>query len=167
MFLAACKRGVCDFFFSFLVVYVCFSCMHSVARVGVSVSDEPAHVEAEGEEAGPQQVTQSSQVGDGEVVRVHASAPHPVDHPVRQVEKDYHLRTRQRQTFFFSFFFKNRNHRCFGVLKKQQRGGCVWLTVTDQYWDTGNSRSWNDKNFSFDKNVFFSSFLRSRISLNL
>lgn len=94
--------------------------MHSVARVGVSVSDEPAHVEAEGEEAGPQQVTQSGQVGDGEVVRVHASAPHPVDHPVRQVEKDYHLRTRQRETFF-SFSFLNRNHRSFGVLKKQQQ----------------------------------------------
>ncbi len=66
--------------------------MHSVAHVGVSVSDEPAHVEAECEEAGPQKVAQSCQVGDGEVVGVHASAPHPVDHPVGQVEKDYHLK---------------------------------------------------------------------------
>lgn len=65
--------------------------MHSVARVSVSVSDEPAHVEAEGEEAGPQQVTQSGQVGDGEVVGVHATAPHPVDHPICQVEEDYYL----------------------------------------------------------------------------
>lgn len=65
--------------------------MHSVAHVRVSVPNEPAHVEAEGEEAGPQQVTQSSQVRDWEVVGVHASAPHPVHHPVCQVEKDYHL----------------------------------------------------------------------------
>lgn len=65
--------------------------MHSVARISVSVSDEPAHVEAEGKEAGPQQVTQSRQVRDGEVVGVHASAPHPVDHPVCQVEENYHL----------------------------------------------------------------------------
>lgn len=62
--------------------------MRSVARACVSVSDEPAHVEAEGEEASPQQVTEGSQVGDGEVVWIHASAPHPVDHPVCQVEKD-------------------------------------------------------------------------------
>lgn len=48
-------------------------------------------MEAEGEEASPQQVAQSGQVGDGEVVRVHASAPHPVNHPVRHVEKNHHL----------------------------------------------------------------------------
>lgn len=66
--------------------------MHSVAWVRVPVADEPAHVEAEGKEASPQQVAQSSQVRDGEVVRVHASTPHPVDHPVCQVEKDHHLR---------------------------------------------------------------------------
>lgn len=65
--------------------------MHSVAHISVSVTDEPAHVEAEGEEAGSQQVTQSSQVRDGEVVWVHTSAPHPVDHPVCQVEEDHHL----------------------------------------------------------------------------
>lgn len=57
----------------------------------VSISDKPAHVEAEGEEAGAQQVAQSSQVRDGEVVGVHASAPHPVNHPVCHVEKDHHL----------------------------------------------------------------------------
>lgn len=66
-------------------------CTRSVSWDGVSVSDKPAHVEAEGEEAGPQQVAQSGQVGDGEVVRVHAAAPHPVDHPVRHIEEDHHL----------------------------------------------------------------------------
>ena len=88
----ACKRTVTATGF-FFVLFCCFfcgvrPCVHSVARACVSVSDEPAHVEAEGEEAGPQQVTQGSQVGDGEVVWIHASAPHPVDHPVCQVEED-------------------------------------------------------------------------------
>lgn len=66
-------------------------CLRSVAHVSVSVPDEPAHVEAEGEEAGPQQVTQRSQVGDRKVVWVHSSTPHPVNHPVCQVEKDHYL----------------------------------------------------------------------------
>lgn len=72
-------------------------CVRSVAHVSVSVPDEPAHVEAESEETGPQQVAQGSQVGDGEVVRVHASAPHPVDHPVCQVEEDHYLKQCSRQ----------------------------------------------------------------------
>lgn len=75
--------------------------MHLVARHSVSVPDEPAHVEAEGKEAGPQQVTQSGQVGDGEVIGVHASAPHPVDQPVCQVEKDHHLKGDQREVNAF------------------------------------------------------------------
>lgn len=75
--------------------------MHLVARHSVSVPDEPAHVEAEGKEAGPQQVTQSGQVGDGEVIGVHASAPHPVDQPVCQVEKDHHLEGDQREVNAF------------------------------------------------------------------
>lgn len=80
--------------------------MHSVACISVSVSNEKAHVEAECEEAGPQQVTQGRQVGDGEVVGVHASAPHPVDHPVCQVEKDYHLEwdKAQENLLFYGFF---------------------------------------------------------------
>lgn len=65
--------------------------MHSVAWVAVSVSDEPAHVEAEGEEAGPQQVTHSSQVGDGEVVRVQTPSPHHTDDEVGDVKEDGHL----------------------------------------------------------------------------
>lgn len=66
--------------------------MRLVSWYSVSISNKPAHVEAEGEEAGPQQVAQSSQVRDGEVVGVHASAPHPVNHPVCHVEKDDHLK---------------------------------------------------------------------------
>lgn len=70
--------------------------MHSVPQTRVSVPNEQAHVEAEGEEASSQQVPQSSQVGDREVVGVHPSAPHPVDHPVGQVEEDNHLVDRGR-----------------------------------------------------------------------
>ena len=74
--------------------------MHLVAHVIFSVPDEPAYVEAEGEEAGSQQVTQGSQVGDGEVVGVHASTPHPVDHPVCQVEEDNHLEQDKEEAYF-------------------------------------------------------------------
>lgn len=74
----------------FYLIFLCL-CVHSVAHITVSVSNEPTHVEAEGEEAGPQQVTQGSKVGDGEVVWVHSSTPHPVNHPVCQVEEDHHL----------------------------------------------------------------------------
>lgn len=84
-----------NFFFLFSVFFFCVwrtcRCMHSVAQITVSVPDEPAHVEAEGQEAGPQQVAQGRQVRDGEVVGVHASTPHPVNHPVGQVEEDHHL----------------------------------------------------------------------------
>lgn len=75
-----------------------YELIRSVSWDRVSVSDKPAHVEAEGEEAGAQQVTQSGQVGDGEVVRVHASAPHPVNHPVRHVEEDHHLNQAEAAT---------------------------------------------------------------------
>ncbi len=92
----ACMRTVCAGGF-----FCACPCIHSVAQVRVSVPDEPAHVEAEGQEAGPQQVTQSSQVGDGEVVGVHASTPHPVDHPVCQVEKDYHLEEDEAEAMFY------------------------------------------------------------------
>lgn len=66
--------------------------MHSVAHVRVSVPDEKAHVKTKGQEAGPQQVPQCCQVRDGEVIRVHTSTPHPVYHPVSQVQQDDHLK---------------------------------------------------------------------------
>lgn len=83
-----------------MCVCVCervYLCMHSVAHVSVSVPDEPAQVEAQGQEASPQQVTQGGQVRDGKVVRVHAPTPHPVDHPVCQVEEDHDLQQCSKQ----------------------------------------------------------------------
>lgn len=65
--------------------------MHSVPQARVFIPYKPSHVKTEREEAGPQQIPQGRQVGDGEVVGVHASAPHPVNHPVCQVEEDQHL----------------------------------------------------------------------------
>lgn len=47
--------------------------------------------EAQGEEAGAQQVAQRRQVGDGEVVRVQAPPPHQADDEVGDVEEDGHL----------------------------------------------------------------------------
>lgn len=73
---------------SFLVLSLCITL---VAHVRVSVPNEPAHVKAEGKEAGPQEVTQSSQVWDGEVIRVHSSTPHPINHPVCQVQENHDL----------------------------------------------------------------------------
>ena len=81
------RYSICSCFFFFCAKV----CICLVAHVGVCVPDEPAHVEAEGQEAGPQQVTQGRQVRDGEVVGVHAPAPHPVDQPVCQVEEDHDL----------------------------------------------------------------------------
>ena len=90
VFIAACR--LFDFGESAQV-----PCTTSVSWDSVSVSDKPAHVEAEGEEAGPQQVAQSGQVRDGEVVRVHPPAPHPVNHPVRHVEKNHHLNEQKQR----------------------------------------------------------------------
>lgn len=47
--------------------------------------------EAEGQKARPQQVPQSGQVGDGEVVRVQAPPPHRADDEVGKVKEDGHL----------------------------------------------------------------------------
>lgn len=83
--------------------------MHSVAHVGVSVPDEPAHVEAEGEEAGSQKVPEGSQVGDGEIVWVHSSTPHPVNHPVCQVEEDHHLDEDAEANILISFTYRKQH----------------------------------------------------------
>lgn len=97
--------------------------MHSVAHVSVSVSDEPAHVEAEGEEAGSQQVTQSGQIGDGEVVWVHSSTPHPVNHPVCQVEEDHHLDQDAEANILICSIY--RNCRCPTLFRKQQKKATI------------------------------------------
>lgn len=68
-------------------------CVYSVSHISVSVSNEPEDMEAEGQEAGPQQISQGRQVRNREVIRVHPPTPHPVDHPVSQVQQDQHLET--------------------------------------------------------------------------
>lgn len=47
--------------------------------------------ETEGQEAGAQQVPQSRQVGDGEVVGVQTSSPHQTDNEIGNIEQDGHL----------------------------------------------------------------------------
>lgn len=63
-----------------------------VPNICVSVPNEPEDMEAECQESGAKQVPQSSQVRDGEVVGVQAPAPHPVHHPVCDVQQNQHLR---------------------------------------------------------------------------
>lgn len=62
-----------------------------VPNICVSVPNEPENMEAESQESGAKQVPQSSQVWDGEVVGVQAPAPHPVHHPVCDVQENQHL----------------------------------------------------------------------------
>lgn len=62
-----------------------------VPDICVSVPNKPQDMEAECQEPSAKQVPQSSQVRDGEVVWVQASAPHPVYHPVCDVQEDQHL----------------------------------------------------------------------------
>lgn len=64
-----------------------------VPDICVSISDEPEDMEAECQEPSAKQVSQSSQVWDGEVVWVQATAPHPVHHPVCDVQENQHLET--------------------------------------------------------------------------
>lgn len=47
--------------------------------------------EAQSQEAGPQQVTQSGEVGDGEVVWIQAPSPQPAHHQAGGVEQNHHL----------------------------------------------------------------------------
>ena len=63
----------------------------SVADIGVSVADDKEDVEGTREEGGPEEVTQGSEVGDGEVVRVIAHLPHPMHHPVTHEQQQRHL----------------------------------------------------------------------------
>lgn len=65
-----------------------------VPDIRVSISNEPENMEAECQEPCPKQVTQCCQIRYRKVVRVHASVPHPVDHPVSNVEKDKNLEDR-------------------------------------------------------------------------
>lgn len=54
----------------------------------INLQDQP---EAESQEAGPQQVTQSRQVGDGVVVWIQPPAPQPAHHQAAHVQQHHHL----------------------------------------------------------------------------
>lgn len=62
-----------------------------VPDICVSVPNEPEDMEAECQQPSAEKVPQGCQVRDGEVVWVQAAAPHPVHHPVCDVEQDQHL----------------------------------------------------------------------------
>ena len=68
-----------------------------VSHIGVPVTDEPENVKAESEETCSNQVPQRCQVWDGEVVRVEVPAPHPVHHPVSNVQKNENLGGRKKR----------------------------------------------------------------------
>lgn len=68
-----------------------------VPYIRVPVTDEPEDVKAESQETCSNQISQSCQVWDGEVVRVEVPAPHPVHHPVSDVEKNEHLGGRKKR----------------------------------------------------------------------
>ena len=55
---------------------------NSVTNVSVSVTDDKECMEGTGEEGRAEEVTESSEVRDGEIVRVVTLLPHPVNHPV-------------------------------------------------------------------------------------
>lgn len=69
----------------------------SVAHVAVLVSYDPQEVEAECQQGGAQQVTQSCQVRDGETVWILATAPHGVHHPVCYRQQQQHLEGKERR----------------------------------------------------------------------
>lgn len=68
-----------------------------VSHIGVPVTDEPEDVKAEGEETCSNQVPQCCQVWDGEVVRIKVPAPHPVHHPVSNVQENENLGGRKKR----------------------------------------------------------------------
>lgn len=68
------------------------------SRLGLWLSDwSPGRTdgqnesEAQSKEACPQQVPESREVGDGEVIRVQAPLPQPLHHHTGRVEQDDHL----------------------------------------------------------------------------
>lgn len=63
----------------------------SVAYIAVLVSYDPQEVEAERQQGGAQQVTQSCQVRNGKAVWIFAALPHGVHHPVCYAQQKQHL----------------------------------------------------------------------------
>lgn len=65
-------------------------CM-SVSNSSRSRTEHQSQSEAQSQEASPQQVTQSCEVGDGEVVWIQTPSPQPVHHQAGHVEQNHHL----------------------------------------------------------------------------
>lgn len=69
----------------------------SVAYIAVLVSYDPQEVEAERQQGGAQQVTQSCQVRNGKAVWIFAALPHGVHHPVCYAQQKQHLEDKERR----------------------------------------------------------------------
>lgn len=63
----------------------------SVPQVHIRAVDEPNEAETDGQEPSAQEITQGSEVGDGEVIRVQSLPPHQAHNQVGHVEQDPHL----------------------------------------------------------------------------
>lgn len=78
---------------------MCFNHLHidnstfreSVSNSGPGGTDCQNQSEAQSQEARPQQVTQSCEVRDGEVVWVQSPSPQPPHHQAGHVEQNHHL----------------------------------------------------------------------------
>lgn len=68
-----------------------------IPHIRIPVTNKPEDMKAESKEPRSDQVTQRCQVGDGEVVRIEVPAPHPVHHPVSNVEQNENLGGRQKR----------------------------------------------------------------------
>lgn len=63
----------------------------SVPQVHFCAVDEPDEAETDGQESSAQEITQGSEVGDGEIVWVQSLPPHQAHDQVGHVEQDPHL----------------------------------------------------------------------------
>lgn len=86
-----------------------------VSKSSLSRADHHNQPEAQSQEASTQQVTESCQVGDGEVVWIQAPAPQPAHHQAGHIEQNPHLHSDSSHTCFKDedslFLFKV--HSCF------------------------------------------------------
>lgn len=63
----------------------------SVSNSSPSRTEHQNQSEAQSQEASPQQVTQSCEVGDGEVVWIQSPLPQPFHHQAGHIEQNHHL----------------------------------------------------------------------------
>lgn len=68
-----------------------FDGRHHILQVAVALADALQEGKGQEEEAGPEQVAQRRQVGNGRVVGIDLPLPHRMDHDVRRVEEQRDL----------------------------------------------------------------------------